>query len=102
MAEKKETFVINLRIDNQAYPITIRYEEEEDYRAAERQINDKLNLYRTRFPGLVKEQYLNMILLDMSVRLVKAERRNDTEPYRAAMENLTAEILSTLGEKQDS
>ena len=46
-----------------------------------------------------KEQYLYMTLLDLSVRLIQSERRNDTEPYESVMNNLTAEILATLGDK---
>ena len=48
---------------------------------------------------IAKEQYLYMTLLDLSVRLIQSERRNDTEPYESVMNNLTAEILATLGDK---
>lgn len=99
MAEASEFFLIQLRIDNQTYPVNIRRDQEEIYREAERQINDKLNLYKDRFPNLAKEQYLYMTLLDLSVRLIQSERRNDTEPYESVMNNLTAEILATLGDK---
>ena len=94
MAEASEFFLIQLRIDNQTYPVNIRRDQEEIYREAERQINDK-----DRFPNLAKEQYLYMTLLDLSVRLIQSERRNDTEPYESVMNNLTAEILATLGDK---
>ena len=99
MAEASEFFLIQLRIDNQTYPVNIRRDQEEIYREAERQINDKLNLYKDWFPNLAKEQYLYMTLLDLSVRLIQSERRNDTEPYESVMNNLTAEILATLGDK---
>ena len=52
MNEVSEKFVIQLRIDNQTYPIKIRRDEEEIYRAAERKINDKLILYKEHFPNL--------------------------------------------------
>ena len=55
MAEASEFFLIQLRIDNQTYPVNIRRDQEEIYREAERQINDKLNLYKDRFPNLAKE-----------------------------------------------
>ncbi len=99
MAEASEFFLIQLRIDNQIYPVNIRRDQEEIYREAERRINDKLNLYKEKFPNQEKEQYLYMTLLDLGVRLIQSERRNDTEPYKSVMSKLTAEILSTLGEK---
>lgn len=99
MAEASEFFLIQLRIDNQIYPVNIRRDQEEIYREAERRINDKLNLYKEKFPNQEKEQYLYMTLLDLGVRLIQSERRNDTEPYKSVMSKLTAEVLSTLGEK---
>ena len=96
MNEVREKFVIQLRIDNQTYPIKIRRDEEEIYRAAERKINDKLNLYKEHFPNLEEERYMFMAMLDLSVQLMRSEKRNDTEPYEAVLQNITAEIESTL------
>ena len=96
MNEVSEKFVIQLRIDNQTYPIKIRRDEEEIYRAAERKINDKLNLYKEHFPNLEEERYMFMAMLDLSVQLIRSEKRNDTEPYEAVLQNITAEIESTL------
>ena len=78
MNEVSEKFVIQLRIDNQTYPIKIRRDEEEIYRAAERKINDKLNLYKEHFPNLEEERYMFMAMLDLSVQLIRSEKRNDT------------------------
>lgn len=96
MNEVSEKFVIQLRIDNQTYPIKIRRDEEEIYRAAERKINDKLNLYKEHFPNLEEERYMFMAMLDLSVQLIRSEKRNDTEPYESIIKNITAEIESTL------
>ena len=96
MNEVSEKFVIQLRIDNQTYPIKIRRDEEEIYRAAERKINDKLNLCKEHFPNLEEERYMFMAMLDLSVQLIRSEKRNDTEPYKAIIRNITAEIESTL------
>ena len=96
VVEVSEKFVIQLRIDNQTYPIKIRRDEEEIYRAAERKINDKLNLYKEHFPNLEEERYMFMAMLDLSVQLIRSEKRNDTEPYEAVLQNITAEIESTL------
>ena len=96
MNEVSEKFVIQLRIDNQTYPIKILRDEEEIYRAAERKINDKLNLYKENFPNLEEERYMFMAMLDLSVQLIRSEKSNDTEHYEALLQNITAEIESTL------
>lgn len=100
MEDASEKFSIQLRIDTRPYPVRVRRDEEEIYREAERLINDKLNVYRAHFPTLPNEQYLYMTLLDISVRLIKAERHNDTMPYKEIMSKLTEEIMSTLGDNQ--
>ena len=41
---------IHLLIDNERYPMTIRREDEQLYRNAAKQIDNKLNKYRSRFP----------------------------------------------------
>ncbi len=96
MNEASEKFVIQLRIYNQTYPIKIRRSEEEVYRAAERKINDKLNLYKEHFPNLEERRYMFMAMLDLCVQLLRSEKRNDTEPYENAMRSIAAEIESTL------
>ena len=96
MAAISDKLYIQLRIDNQIYPVNVERSEEEYYREAERNINDRLNIYKAKFPNLAHEQYLYMVMLDLSLRLVKSERRNDTEPYRQVMGKLTEEIENTL------
>lgn len=96
MATISEKFTIQLRIDDQIYPVTVKRSDEEYYREAERNINERLNAYKAKFPSLSREQYLYMVMLDLSLRLVRAERRNDTEPYLNMMSKLTEEIENTL------
>ena len=43
---------IHLLIDNERYPLTIRREDELLYRNAAKQIDNKLNKYRSRFQGI--------------------------------------------------
>lgn len=99
MADYGDILAIQLRIDGKVYPVNVRRSEEEFYREAERRINSRLNLYKERFPDQTKEQYLYMALLDLGVTLVREEKRNDAEPYKEVMTNLTAEIMATLGDK---
>ena len=43
---------IHLLIDKERYPLTIRREEEQLYRDAAKQIDNKLNKYRRAYPGV--------------------------------------------------
>lgn len=91
-----EKFTIQLRIGNHTYPITVHRETEEMYREATKRINDKLNLYKQRFPNLGDENYLSMVTLDIAVQLIQNEKRNDTEPYNDVLALLTTEIEAVL------
>ena len=52
MEEKKDKLVIQLLIGKQVYPITVRRDQEEVYRKAARQINEKLGRYEQSYPNL--------------------------------------------------
>lgn len=96
MNEVSERFVIKLRINNQEYPITVRRDKEEIYRAAEKRINEKLNRYKQQYPHLGEERYVFMTMLDLVTKLIECEKKNDTEPYLDILNELTSEIEEVL------
>lgn len=96
MKNGNERFSIRLRINNQEYPITVRRDEEEIYRAAERRINERLNLYRRHYPNLAEERYMFMAMIDLTTKLLENERRNDAQPYLDVMETITSEAEKAL------
>lgn len=63
MDEKKR---FNLLIDNERYPVSILPAEEEAYREAAKQINYKLNKYRSAFPEFNSIQHWKMVALDLA------------------------------------
>ena len=58
--EVSEDFTITLRLGQQPLSITIRREDEEAYRAAEKLINQKYNSYAAQYPDQGNEIYLCM------------------------------------------
>lgn len=83
---------INLLIADKNYPITIEREEEEIVRKAAKQVNIKLNAYRTHYPTLGARELISMVAYEFSYEALKLEQRNDTAPYMEKVEKLT-EIL---------
>jgi cell division protein ZapA len=96
MAEPSKVFNINLRIGKSIFPVTALREDEEMYRDAEKLINERLNHYASIWPDLGTERHLMMALLDLAVKQIKLEYRNDTEPYKKLMTDLQKEIEQTL------
>ena len=52
---------IHLLIDNERYPMTIRREDEQLYRDAAKQIDNKLNKYRSYYPDFSPARHWAMV-----------------------------------------
>lgn len=83
---------IKLMIVDTYYPMTIEREDEGLVRKAAKQVNDKLNKYRTYFPNLEPEKFLAMVALELSTDHLRLENKNDTSPYTERIKELTEEL----------
>ena len=101
MNKDKDMLNIQLRVVDMYLPMTIRREEEEDYREAARRIDNLLNLYRGSFKAQNKEEYMTMVALHLSVTAVKLEKKNDTRPFKTKIEELTRILENYLKEGQE-
>lgn len=100
MEEKKDKLVIQLLIGKQVYPITVRRNQEEVYRKAARQINEKLGRYEQSYPNLSYERYTSVALLDFAVQVIQTQMQKDQSPYEDVVKRLTDEITQLLADDQ--
>ena len=96
MNDDKNLLTIKLRVADTNLPMTIRRDEEEYYREAAKRVDNLLNLYRDSFKEQGAEKYMAMVALHLSVAAVKLERRNDTQPYKDKIEELTRTLEDYL------
>ena len=96
MNADKKMLNIQLRVADMYLPMTIRREEEEYYREAAKRIDNLLNLYRDSFKEQNTEKYMTMVALHLSVTAVRLERRNDTQPFKDKIEELTRTLEDYL------
>jgi cell division protein ZapA len=87
-----EKLSIHLLIDGNRYPLTIDREKEQFYREAAKQIDNKLNTYRSQYQGLAPSQYWAMAALDLSFENISMKHRNDTLPFTEKLGELTREL----------
>ncbi|WP_321479334.1 cell division protein ZapA [uncultured Bacteroides sp.] len=80
---------INLQIADSNYPLQIDREEEEVVREAAKQVNIRLNAYRTHYKNLNPEKIIAMVAYEFSLENIKQRQRNDTKPYTEKIEELT-------------
>lgn len=91
---------IHLLIDNERYPLRIRREDEVIYRDAAKQIDNKLNKYRSMFSDIAPNKYWAMVALELAFEKISLKDRNDTEPYKEKIQELTKELESLLRGKE--
>ena len=98
MDEKKR---FNLLIDNERYPVSILPAEEEGYREAAKQINYKLNKYRSAFPEFNSKQHWKMVALDLAYENISMKGRNDIRPYMEKLKELEEDIERCIRPDRD-
>lgn len=90
---------IRLNIAGKSYPLSIEREKEEKYRRAEKEINDLVTKFRSRFRA-ESEDYLAMAALQISLANVELEMSrsigNDIDAL-ADVEKEIDEYFSSLG-----
>ena len=91
---------IHLLIDNERYPLNIRRYDEEIYRDAAKQIDNKLNKYRSMFSDIAPNKYWAMVALELAFEKISLKDRNDTEPYKEKIRELTDELERVLKGKE--
>lgn len=80
---------INLQIVDTNYPLTINMADEEIVREAAKQVNIRLNAYRTHYPDLDIKKVIGMVAYDFSLENLKLKQKNDTVPYTERIKKLT-------------
>ncbi|MGL5273610.1 MAG: cell division protein ZapA [Phocaeicola sp.] len=93
---------IHLLIDSERYPLTIKRSEEEKYRNAAKQINDKLNKYRSNFPNFLEEKHWAMAALELAFENQSLKGKNDILPYQERIEKLTKEVEEAIHNTKES
>lgn len=92
---------IHLQVGGERFLLNdIRREDEQLYRDAAKQINDKLNKYgeMCRTLAISPARYMAMVALELAFENVSMKDRNDTAPYREKLAELTREMEKYIGD----
>jgi len=100
MADNNDRLGIKLDIGRRSISVTIPRNMEQLYRDAGKLINQRINTYATRYPDKDHEQFLCMALIDIALMYKRNEAKNNTQPYDAAITQLTSEIEELIGDKR--
>ncbi len=92
-----DKFNIQLHIGKYLQRITVKRENEQLFRDAAKNINEKLSRYQENYPNMGYEKSLYITLLDFAVYALQAENNNKTAPFDEAIRKLTSEVENALG-----
>ena len=83
---------INLLMAGTSYPVTIAREDEQRVREAAKQVNMRFNLNQQENPDVSPEKIIAMTAFEFALEMLDQKERNDTEPYKEKIRELT-EVL---------
>lgn len=74
------------------YPVTIAREDEQRVREAAKRVNMRFNLNQQENPDVSPEKIIAMTAFEFALEMLDQKERNDTEPYKEKIRELT-EVL---------
>ena len=72
---------INLQMAGSSFPLTINRDDEEMVRSAAKQVENRLNAYRSHFPNQPTVQLITMVAYQFALENQQNRQRNDTAPF---------------------
>jgi cell division protein ZapA (FtsZ GTPase activity inhibitor) len=93
---------IKVLIAGMTFFLRIDPRDEEAIRKAIKHIDDKLNVYRDRFPGQTTEKYLAMVALHIGTLYQQERMRTDTRPFEEKFEELSIKLDEFLADNGES
>ena len=72
---------INLQMAGSSFPLTINRDDEEMVRRAAKQVETRLNAYRSHFPNQPTVQLITMVAYQFALENLQNSKRNDTTPF---------------------
>ncbi len=87
---------IQVYINGKPYKLRCQRSEEQFYRIAVRQLNDRILQYQSEFKGPEKNDFLAMTALDFSLNCVKTEKNEDIEPVFEKLDKLNSDLIEFI------
>jgi cell division protein ZapA (FtsZ GTPase activity inhibitor) len=95
-----EKFLLTLTIDGRKYPLKIDKSEEQAFREAAKQLNNKINRYRFTFGGnnsdLNAQDFIAMTAIQALVENFSLTEKTDTKPIEDKIRLLIQELDAYL------
>ena len=92
---------IKVIIAGMTFFLRIDPREEEAIRKAIKHIDDKLNVYRERYPGQTTEKYLSMVALHIGTLYQQEKMRTDTRPFQEKFEELSGKLDEFFADNEE-
>ena len=93
---------INVTIDGRNYPMKVNPADEQRIRAAAKNINERLNVYKSKFSGNGKDSFdfLVMVSIDLVSKYMDRESRTDSSDLISELRILSSEVDDYIRKSQ--
>ena len=97
-----ERLSINVTIDGRNYPMKVNPADEQRIRAAAKNINERLNVYKNKFNGNGKDSFdfLVMVSIDLVSKYMDKESKADNSDLVSELRILSAEVDDYIQKSQ--
>lgn len=101
--EISEKLLIRLHVYDTEMAVNVPREDEALYRNAAILITETVNSYASFYKGRKSDkELLYMAMIDITLKLERESKRNDTQPFSDIMKKLTSEIEGVLEPVKES
>lgn len=87
-----DKLTISLTIAGIRLSFPIKKDKEQIYRDAAKMINSRIIEYKGRYAGIDPINFLAVVAMENTVKLLEVEQQNDIKPILAEIEKLTRQI----------
>ncbi|HBX51996.1 MAG: cell division protein ZapA [Bacteroidetes bacterium RIFOXYA12_FULL_35_11] len=99
----EEKLTIKVNIAERMYPVKINRNEEEKIRKAAKILNEKINQYKDKkFANKDEQDFLAMISLQLSIKLLDIEEKNTIQPIIQKVKNLEEKLREYMETEERS
>ncbi len=98
----KDKLSIKLNVANRNYPLVIKQEQEEVIRRATKEINDKVNSLKQKFPGNDYQDALAMATIQFVVKLLERNKNlSDENEFTNKISELNEDLEEYFEEENE-
>ena len=98
--KEDELLSINVAIAENIFSLKIPRKDEERFRKAAKQVNDKFITYQQKYPNMLHAKIFAMVAFEFATEFLKMEGQTDMEPFVKKVESMDKLLEDFLSQSE--